>query len=230
MEDFLKGVSESNKQIIKSFTPLVVVILLFLLVGKFSIGQVANLKSEINKVKKTESVLNKKLSTLLAVSQTTTLGANAALSALPKSIPSLQVVSQLKTLASVNQVVLNNIKASIVGSTDPSDLSYLNTAFDLSGSEEQILQFIKSIDTIAPITLIDKMSLAENGGLYTANISARTYYAPLPTKIPTITQSVDDLTSTEKVLLTQISNLSQSEVVEPVYASGSAVNVNPFGI
>ncbi len=221
-------ISENDKQILKSTAPLVIVIVLFVMVGKFAVGQVTNLRNQIGEAKKSQSVLSNKLNVLRSVSQLSASGTNAALIALPKSNPSLQVMSQLKSLASSNLVVMEEIKVSMA-SDSSGGLSYVTTSFNIIGPKNAIVAFVKSVDTIAPITFVEKMELVEDSGLGAANITTKTYYAPLPATIPTLTQSITDLTSAEKDLLSQIGGLSQSSIEIPASASVSGINPNPFG-
>lgn len=221
-------ISENDKQILRSTAPLVVVITLFVIVGKFAVTQVTNLRNQISEAKKTQSVLSNKLNVLRSISQVSVSGTNTALIALPRSNPSLQVMSQLKSLASSNLVVMEEIKVSMA--SDGSDsLSYITTSFSIIGPKDAIISFVKSVDTIAPITFVEKMELVEDSGLGAANITTKTYYATLPTTIPTVTQPITDLTSAEKDLLSQISGLSQSSIEIPTSASVSGINPNPFG-
>jgi len=220
--------SENDKEILKSTAPLIIVIILFVIVGKFGISQVTDLRAKINDAKKTQSTLSEKLKILKSLSQTAVSSADSVTFALPKSNPSLQIMSQLKLLASNNLLVLSDIRASI-SSGDSSNLSSVTTSFNVTGPREQIISFIKSIDSIAPITLVDKMQLSEDKGVNIANISTRTYWAEFPSTIPTVTQSVTDLTVSEKDLLMQISNLTFPSFGETVTATDSAINPNPFG-
>ena len=228
MEDISKGLSESNRQTLKAFAPLLAITLLILFVGRFAINQIISIRDQINNTKKTQSILISKLKPLESVSESATVGANIALSALPSSNPSLQVVTQLKILASQNQLVLNNIKSSL-GSSDTAGTPFLNTTFNLSGPKEQITMFIKGVESFAPITFVEKFSLAESAGASTATVTVRTYFVSLPTKIPTITQPITELTTLEKELLSQLSRLTSTVFVEVTQVTNGEVNENPFG-
>jgi len=222
------NVSENDKQILKSVAPLVVVIILFFVAGKFAISQVKSLRDQISEAKKTQSVLSNKNIVLRTISQVSEAGSSAALIALPKSNPSLQVVSQLKSLASANAVVMDTVKSSAPVDTS-GDLVYVTTSFNLKGPRDSILSFVKSVENLAPITYIEKIGLSEDGGSIEAVISVKTYFAPLPKTIPTITQPITDLTSTEKSLLSEITGLTQPAFTEVTFATSGAINANPFG-
>ena len=161
------------------------------------------------------------------ISSTAANSANTALFAFPKSNPALQVVYQLKMLASSDQVVLTNIKTSI--SEDFSNMTSLNTVFDITGNKEQVFTFAQSISTIAPLTFIQKVDITESTGIYMANFTTKTYFSALPTKVPAVTSPVTDFTSTEKELLNQIGLLTKPVIFDSVNLSTGGVSDNPFG-
>lgn len=221
------NVSENDKQIIKSVAPLVIVILLFFVVGKFGIAQITGLRSKISAAKKTESVLSQKYNVLKSVAVVAASGSNQTLAALPKDNPAVMLQSQVKSIAASNLLVIDSLKS--IGVSSTSDLSSVTTTIELNGPKEAIIAFIRAMDTIAPITTVDKVSFSETGASVKAEIGLRTYYAPLPKTIPTVTQPVVDLTASEKALLTQISSLTQPTFSDILVATQSALNPNPFG-
>lgn len=229
MENINTGVtiSENDKQIVKSIAPLVVVILLFVLVGKFGISQITNLREKIATAKKTESVLSQKYNVLKSVAVVSASGSNQTLAALPKSNPAILIQSQVKSLAAQNLVILDTLKSG--GSSSGSDLPSVVTTMEVEGPKEGIIALIKAVDTIAPITTVEKVSFTEAAALTKAEIGLRTYYSPLPKTIPMVTQPVTDLTSAERTLLSQIATLSQPTFSDILVATQSALNPNPFG-
>jgi hypothetical protein len=228
MDNIIGNISEGEKQILKSLTPLVIVIILFILVGKFGISQVSNLRLKINEAKKTQSLLTEKLDLLRSISVISPDSADLVVFALPKSNPTLQVMSQIEILASENSVTLTEMRSSSANSD--SDRLSVTTSFNITGTRDTIVAFIKGIDGIAPLTFVEKMSLTENAGLNVAEVSVKTYYAPLPKTIPTVTQSIADLSPSEMDLFNQISQLSQPLVGEVTTISTEGNNLDPFGI
>lgn len=221
------NISENNKQIIKSVAPFVIVILLFFVVGKFGIAQITGLRDKISTAKKTESVLSQKYNVLKSVAVVAASGSNQTLAALPKDNPAVMLQSQVKSIAASNLLVIDSLKS--VGVSSTSDLSSVTTTVELNGPKDAIIAFIRAMDTIAPITTVDKVSFSETGASVKAEIGLRTYYAPLPKTIPTVTQPVVDLTASEKALLTQISSLTQPTFSDILVATQSALNPDPFG-
>ncbi len=227
MEKLSGGMTEKDKQILKAVAPLFIVIILFFVVGKFGISQIKNTRQQINTIKKTESVLTGKLKILQSISEVSASGADISLVALPENNPALSVISQIKFLAFTNSIVIESIKSSTPG--EVVDLSYVTTSFTAIGTKDSILSFIRAIDTIAPISVVEKMDISTNAGSSEASVSMRTYFASLPKTIPTITQAITDLNASEKELLSDISLLTAPVFGEPSFASASAINQNPFG-
>ncbi len=227
MENINIKISENDKQILKSVAPALIILVLFFVVGKFGIGQITNLRNQITEVKKIQSLLSSKYDILSRVSQLSETGSNAALIALPKSNPAIQVQSQIKSLVLTNMLVVDSIKSSL--SVSDSGLSYVTSNVEISGPKEGVIAFVKSIDTIAPVTLVSKVDFDESGDIAKATIVTKTFFAPLPKTIPTVTQAVTDLTSDERSLLSEISNLSQPAFSEITPELSGGINPNPFG-
>lgn len=229
MDNLPTGITEKDKQIIKAVAPLLIVLLLFFVVGKFGISQIRSTKQQIDLMKKNEAVLTNKLKILRSISEVSASGADVSLVALPDTNPALSVISQIRLLASNNSIIIEGIKSSVPPSDNVADLTYVTTSFTAIGTKESVLSFVRAIDTIAPISIVEKMDISTSAGASEASIIVKTYYASLPTTIPTITQAVTDLNASEKELLSEISVLNPPVFNEFTFATGSAINQNPFG-
>jgi len=227
MKEMMDKISENDKRILKSVAPLVIIAVLFFVVIKVALPQLSSLKSQITGAKKVKSVLTEKIKILSSVSAM--IGDNSAIYALPKSNPALQAVSNLNLLASTNSVSVSDIRSSIANSGAVSNLSSVTISFSATGIREQLIAFIKSIDTVSPIMIVDKVDITDNQGINTASLTIKTYFASLPEKIPTITEAVTDLTPGEKALLSQISKLSPPLFIDASVGGVGPTNPNPFG-
>jgi hypothetical protein len=227
MQNLLKGIPENVKQILSAAIPFAVVVILFLVVGNFGISKVTDLRAQITEATSQKATLTQKLSILQSLSLVAAQSGNLATSALPDSNPSLLVSSQLKLLAGNAGMVISSIKSGAAG-VDASGLSRVDISFTVTGARVQIISFLKNIGNIAPVTLIDKISLAETGGVTKADVSVKSFWAPLPKTIPSVDQAITDLTADEKKLLTQIGELTQPTFIQVASSSGN-VNPNPFG-
>ncbi|MGA3292113.1 MAG: hypothetical protein ABSC49_03160 [Candidatus Microgenomates bacterium] len=225
MEDLFKSLPGSVKETLKAILPLSIVIILFFVVGNFGISKINDLRSQIASQEVVKATLTQKLSILQSFSQTTDTISAAAI-AIPETNPLIIASSQLKSIAARDGVSLTNIKSG--GSAATSGLSNVTTTFQVDGTRDSLLTFLNDIETIAPITQVSSARISETGGQATANVTTKTYWAPYPSVIPSVTQPITDLTSSEKQVLTQISSLIQP-VFSTLTPSASGGNTAPFG-
>lgn len=228
MENFKTGLSESDKQILKSIFPLVIIVVLIFVVGKFGISQIGNVRKNISDLNKTELTLTEKLNILKTVSQLSDTGSTAAVTALPEANASLSVLSQIRTIAAKENLTISEIKSSGADSSGGDNIFSTSISFTLAGTRESIISFVKAIDTIAPLTFVNGFDLSESGSASTANISLKTYYAPLPSTIPTVTQAVTDLSESDKKILSDLGTLTPPSIGEALTPS-TVENLSPFG-
>ena len=228
MEKSFTNIAGKEKQIIKSIGPLLIVVVLFIFVGKFGISQISGLQSKIKETEKKRATLVQKLNILNSISQESAEWADLTIYALPRSSPSLQLLSQLRTISSNNNVVLTSVKVS-PGGGGGKDLKSIGSSFSALGTKESIVAFCNSISQIAPMTLISNINLTDEAGMTKADITTRTFYADLPKTIPSVTQAVTDLSSSEKEIINQVSALSQPVMGETFTPSAEGINSSPFG-
>ena len=228
MQKLLKDLPESVRETIIAGAPLAVVIILFILVINFGLPKIIDVRSQISSAQTLNTTLTQKLSILLSFAQNPAINnVNAAVTALPKTNPSVVVISQLKNTTSCCGVIVSNIKSS-ASATGGTALQIINTNFQVVGTRDSVINYLKNVELIAPISVISSVKINENGGLTSANVSLLSYWAPYPATIPSVTQPITDLTSSEKLILSQISSLTQPTVVQGLPAE-SGVNPAPFG-
>jgi len=222
----LDTIPENIKIIITSAAPLTIVLILFLITGSFGIGKVTDLRSQVDTASSQQNTLNQKLNILQTVSPSLSSSSNLATTALPSDNAAILTISQLKFLASTNSVTLSGTKsgAAVIDSTG---LSRVDITFDVTGTRPQVITFLKSISTIAPISVVDNIKLNENSGVTRATTTVRAFWSPLPAKLPPVTTALTDLTQDEKDTLNSISAL-----VQPVFLTlppaGGGGKADPF--
>lgn len=220
--------SVKDKEIITAAIPLLIIVIIFSFTFKIIFGMITTTNKNISDLKKTESILSDKILSIKEVSVNTASYSDLVLNALPGSSPSFLVYAQIKSLAVSNQLAISNLK-SFLGDVDSKDISSLVTTFELTGSKNQIIYFLQQIGSIAPLTYIEKFDLSGEVGVATSNITLKTYFAPLPTTIPAVTQPVTDLNSTEKEIMKELTTLIIPQVVTDVGGSKEGSNPFPFG-
>lgn len=227
MQNLLKSVPESVRRAISAAVPLLIVIILFVIVGKFGISKVLGVRTEIASAQKVEKTLTQKLNLLQVLSPDIASKANMVASAVPDSNPSLAVISQLKILALNMGVILSAIKSGS-GAINTSGLNEANISFALDGVKPQIFAFLNETVKIAPITIIDKIKMTETNESVKADVSIKSFWVEFPKTIPSVSSPITDLTAAEKEILTNLSGLIQPTFTEVAPSQGD-INTNPFG-
>jgi len=203
------------------------VVVLFIFVGNFGVSKVIGVRSQITSAQNSEATLTQKLNLLQTLSTTASAGAPVAASAVPDANPALSVISQLKTLALQNGVVITGIK-STSGVSASSGMSEAAISFAVDGAIPSVFDFLAGTATVAPIMVVDKITIAEALGSIKADVSVKSYWADFPKTIPSIDAPVTDLTAAEKKTLTTVTGLTQPAFTQ-VTASQEGTNPNPFG-
>lgn len=221
-----KNIPTGTKQILIAVLPLVVVSILIIVVGKFGLSKISEVRSALTKAQGDRTLLTQKSNTLRTVLSSARDVADVALITLPETNPALAVVSQIKLVASENSVLISGVKS---GSevADKTGLSRSDISFNISGPRVSVLAFIKAIQNIAPIIVVDKIKISENGGLVDSSISVKSFWSPLPTKLPSLTTQITDLTPAEKQLITDMGSL-RKPVFVIVPPSTGAGKTDPF--
>lgn len=211
---------------LKTFLPLLGLVILSVFVVKFGIGKISEVRTKIAQAKSDSGVLENKLSLLRELSSSVGTSSNLALTALPSENPVLLVLSQLKLVASQNGVLVENIKSG-GASKDETGLDRVDLTFDVEGVRPQVILFLSSIAQIAPISLVDRVKLNETQGTTRATVTVRAFWSDLPTKLPEVTKQLTDLTPDEKKILVSVANLIQPQFVK-IPATSGAGKTDPF--
>jgi hypothetical protein len=227
MNKLFKDLPESVRQTLSASTPLLVVIILFVVAGKFGVSKVLDLNSQIKAAKYSTTVLTQKLSLLQTLSPILGTSTSVATSAVPINNSALMMVSQLKTLAAADAVALSSLR-SATGAAAAGGLHEVNVSFTVNGSQTAVFNFLGDISKIAPISIVGKIQFSVNAGNLSTNLSVKSYWADLPKTIPLVDAPISDLTPAEKETLAEIANLTQPTFTT-LAPSGATANPNPFG-
>lgn len=221
----MKDIPQNVKVALKSIAPLLVVIVLFILVGKFGFAKVQELRTQIDSAKVTQNTLSQKISIIQSLSANLSNFSSSAAIAMPDGNTALAVISQLKNLATINGLLVTDVKSSSP-TKGTAGLSSVKVSIQVSGTREQISGFVKAIPTIAPITVLDELKITESAGVLQAAISVNGFWAVLPAALPTSSQSLSGLTNDEQAVLSSVNSLTP-----PSFASLSPVpggRTDPF--
>lgn len=225
MNDLFSSLPPKYRILIKPLLAAFILGTLFVLVGRFGLSKIESLRSQIKNTQKDENTLNQKISDLSAIGADVLDQANLSLLVLPDANPALVVISQLKVLAGNSGLILFNLKSG-AEVTDKS-ISRIDLSFDVEGNEQGVVDFLREIQTIAPLTKVSKLKMSQSGGVVRANVITSSFWSDLPKKLPLATQKLENLTPAEENVLSQMSQMRLPAFISTQPAS-SAGKVNPF--
>ena len=205
---------------------LSIMIVLILIIFKVGVSRIGTQRTDLQKATKNETILGQKQQVLQTIENDILSFADATVVAMPDKNPSLVALSQLKTLAEGAGLFLNNIE---IGGKAISKSGTLKTtiSFEVEGTLSQVLNYLVSTKSFAPLSTIDRVEMAQAGGVIRASVDLAVYWAPLPTKLPAIADPVLELTAVENSLLTELLSLEQPAFSQVLPEAPSA-RVDPF--
>lgn len=219
------GIPKEIQAFALSAGPLLAAIVLFIAVGNFGISKISDVRSQLAKAQADKNIYSQKANLLQSLGSTVLTSSETAAVALPDSNTALAVLSQLKSLGASNGVAISNIKTS-AAFKDLSGLSRVDVTFDALGTNPQIIGYLSSVSTIAPISVVDKVKINTSGGVTTANVTVKSFWAALPATLPQLNQTLTGLTPEEQDTLNTVNTL-----VPPIFSQlqpTSAGRADPF--
>lgn len=185
---------------------LLVSILLFVFGVRTGVGRISEQRSSLNEARKTQVVLQQKESLLREIETEISSQVDVLANIFPEKNPALIMISQIKNLAAVSGVTISTFK--IGAQNDAGSVSFVDVSFDVDGGLVSVISFLNTTKTMAPLSTIEKAKINQQGGIASANITTRVYFAGYPTKLPSLTEAVNELTGEEKGLLDTLSGLT----------------------
>jgi hypothetical protein len=205
---------------------LLTMVVLAIIVFKVGVARIGTQRAELRKATKNETILTQKQQVLQTLENSILSYADTVIIAMPDKNPSLIALSQIKILAERDTVSLSNIK---IGSRvkDKSGTFKTTILFEVEGTLFQVLNYLISTKSFAPLSVIERLEIAQAGGVIRASVNLSFYWVPLPTKLPAISEPVRELSANETNLITELSNLEQPLFSQVLPAAPSA-RINPF--
>lgn len=192
---------------------ILVVVVIFILAGNFVISKIGSLITENENAQRTKAMLQDKLSSLQTTQSQVAQSVQSLTAALPSSNTSLAISSQLRSIAATNSLTLENF--SVGTEIKDGAMSHVDVTFDAQGSSEGILNFTEETTTIAPLNKVKRLKLTTaSEGVTRANIVVSSYWSAFPTKIPAVSDPLQQITPAEQELLTNLSTLKSPEFLE----------------
>jgi hypothetical protein len=160
-----------------------------------------------------EEILQQKVDILRSLSSTLLERSDRTLTAVPSQNPVLWYLSTLRQMTSKHSVLIDRINISLAeGKDGPS--GQVRIALGIKGEEQNVLDFALELSEITPLTNLSGVEMDDGGGLVEATVNISSAWYGQPESIPAVSESISDLTDSERVLLEKLFNLSQ-----PVFTS-----------
>lgn len=219
-------IPQKMKAMLLPLALLLAMIALSVIVFKVGVARISVQRADFRKAVKNETILAQKQQVLQTLESNILSYADAATIAMPDKNPSLIALSQLKTLAENNGLNLSEIK---IGSktSDKSGTFKTTILFEAEGALFQVLNYLVSIKSMAPLSVINRVDITQRGEVIRASVSLVVFWAPLPTKLPAISEPVRELSADETNLITELSNLEEPLFTEVLPAAPSG-RIDPF--
>ena len=210
-----KGISMETKFLLKPVG--IFLIIISLLIGSiyFSLGQINKVNAKIAESEKNETILKNKVGILRSITGSLPDDISFIDLSLPSKGIALYGMSQIKTQANSLGILISNLRT---GSTieDSGGVFKITVSFDVQGDKQLIYDYLALFPKMLPLMKVDKVSIGTNEGITLATVSVSAFGADLPTKIPSLTSPVQDLTSEELKTIDEISSYIMPEFVIPV--------------
>lgn len=205
-ESFSSLISPDLRVIATPLGILVALAILSFISYRIAYSKISTQREEVAVAKETEKVLSDKQKVLTQVDANIGSYVNSVAASVPEKNPVLMMISQLKSLAGTRSITINNLKGgSEVNSQESIPVVALD--FEVGGSLDSVLDFLKSFETVAPLSTIDQLKIAQSAGNAQTEVSLKLYFSPFPQKFPALTEPITELTADEKELLAKLQQL-----------------------
>ncbi|MFC1625454.1 type 4a pilus biogenesis protein PilO [Patescibacteria group bacterium] len=209
--------------LIKPIAALLVLSVLFFFAGKFGFSKIKDIRAQVKKEETNKNVLTQKLNILTSVGADASENADIATLALPSQNPILIMISQIRSLAFASSVSVSSLKggSEVKGK---GGISKVDLTFDVEGARPQVMEFLKNISKLAPITKVGKIKMSESLGIVRASVVTNSFWAELPSKLPALTDPIKTLSTDEQEILLGVLDMKLptfSDVLPPETTSRS---------
>lgn len=219
--------SKDLKLLLSAGLPFLASLLLFVSTLKFGFAKVSEVRTKLAKTRVDVATLEQKVDILSDITDNISTVSGASSTALPDTNPALIAISQLKLKALEKGLVLTNIKTS--GEIpEEGGVKKVNITFDIEGSRVLVFAFLGEVDNIAPLSAIEKTKLSEVGGATRGSIVVKSFWAELPTKLPSLTEKIASLTPDETKTLAELTSLLQPQFANAPPAESTNARPDPF--
>lgn len=190
------------------FAIAILTILLFLTIST-GFSRIQTQTETLRAAESDVSVLATKVEILREISAGILGHTDTSIMAMPEKNSGLWTLWQIKSLAQTHEVEISSI--GFGSQAGQSGLGGVSITFDARGNINSIINYLKDVETLAPVMILDVVGLSSDGGEFIASTAVATHWASLPTKLPPLTQPITRLSQSEEDLLNRLGRLNRPE-------------------
>lgn len=210
----IKGTIKPNIRVLVIPTFLIgMLIILTLVVFKNGFTRISFQLKKLKEAERTENMLKQKVDVLENLKGVVLDKAEVSVIALPEKNPTMFMFAQLRN--SADKYLLTILDREARGMYSPEgDLSKMELRFRVRGDHSNIIDFLREIKDLAPLSTVEEVSISIKGNLSEAEVTLFVYWGDFPEKIPPLTEPVRALTEQEEEAYQKIAKLTKPEFIE----------------
>ena len=206
---------------------LIVIILVLILSVSSGSAYLKSRQIALNDARKNENILLQKRDILTGLGNDVLSQTSLVAVSLPDKNPAFSLLSQVRQIASENSIALSGFAMDKEGQ-DAGNLSTIGFSFVAEGNIGSIINFVKAVHNILPLSETTGVKMEIDGAMARAVIELKSYWSPLPKNITSFGGKLTDLTGEDKNVLSKLSEYKFPSIVI-TQASPPLQNTNPFG-
>lgn len=220
-------INEEAKYLVKPIVLMAVLAVLIVLVLFFGASQYVAISTKTAEINSVQKQLSQKASVLESIPDKLSGDTNFLSIVLPSRTSVLYALSQIKTEAAKNNLVLTNIESSSPVVSDDG-ISTVYISLDIEGTNTSLFSMLKAIPKMLPIISIDKVKTIGSGSdISKTTLTVKTYSSELPKTLPALSTTSSSFTDEEIKLLDELSRYSLPSFVE-TGAKPAVPKADPF--
>jgi len=196
---------------------ILLLVLLTIFSGSFFFGKTREIMSQIKQTQSKLEIVESKIAILESATVDVKDFVNIAAFAVPEKNPSLVAASQIRELASANNILLDAFlifPQSQSFSSEDGQISTHQISFTAASAEYiDIIEFIRSLSRLLPLLKIESIEIKEKSlEGFEAEIKLNVFSAPYPNNLTLIDEPLAGLSGSEQEILAVLESYDTPEI------------------
>jgi Tfp pilus assembly protein PilO len=230
----MKNIGNNIKILTLPLAMLITVLILGIFSLKVFVDSFSNLNQQLSDNKKMENVLQEKLNSLKKIDPQIDTDSQTIIRVLPPTNSVLNTISSVRANSVLLGLNLSNIRSDNILTIPNTSLKARELDFDANGNFTNLVSLVENLKNSMPIARFQSFQIINQGSssdnIYRMTASLFSYWAPLPTNIPSIDQPIVELNKDEQTILSEVTVVQQptSSNLNAAPNSSEVGKVNPF--